>query len=430
MESEKRGDRPLREALEFAVGQARDYVVPSRQGIPMRGRRGLGRSHHGLVETSSEEVDVRMLSLVVQGTPEFWPRLAELVTASASDADVEAMTGMRHAAPTDHAGQVWQTLLSRLFAQYAARRPELDWDESLADALVRDWRGILRAAVVRYHALAPLDNLTSVSDGPLELAETVQLRAMTDNDRDTMWHHFGGNGTDLRLEMLDGWTHVLDLRWELSLKPPITDEPLRDLVADAVTSLRLHHPGVVRASFLFITTEPEDAVASLSFARPLLYKLAETRREHRIKTFVGEADQSPLQTMLDRVSAAREDRRMALVLRRLNSAYERPLSEDALVDLWVAFEALLIPESTTELRYRAALRIARLTGDSSDERETAFVAAKRSYDARSKVVHGGTPPADLDALTEKTRQLARVAIAQWLLTENASVDAIDRALLE
>ena len=121
---------------------------------------------------------------------------------------------------------------------------------------------------------------------------------------------------------------------------------------------------------------------------------------------------------------------MSLIFRRLNSAYERRLAEDALVDLWVAFEALVVPDSTTELRYRASLRIARLAGTSFDERQAAFLTARSSYDARSKVVHGSTGPPDLDALTEKTRLLARTALNTWLLDPEMSVEALDRSLLE
>ena len=121
---------------------------------------------------------------------------------------------------------------------------------------------------------------------------------------------------------------------------------------------------------------------------------------------------------------------MSLIFRRLNSAYERRLAEDALVDLWVAFEAFVVPDSTTELRYRASLRIARLVGTSYNERQAAFLTARSSYDARSKVVHGGTVPTDLDALTEQTRLLARNALNRWLLDPDMSIETLDRSLLE
>jgi hypothetical protein len=427
-EMQQLSDTALVLAVEFALDQAREYVIPSRQGLPMRERRSLERRNGSLQETVSQEVDPRILSLVVQGTPEFWPRLTELVRAVAPDSDVDAMTGLPHPTPEDHATQVWQSLLSPLVGQYVSRRQDLEWDESLARSLVEAWRRDLRAAVIPYRAVAPLDNLVG-PDEALQLTEHIRLRPMTDADRNRMWQYFG-DGTELTLGLLASWSHVIDMRWDLSLRPPITDEPLHEQLTQVLTALRLHHPGVVRASFLFIRTDPDDAIAPASFRGPLLYKLAEPWEDHRQKTFVGEADRPRLQALLERVINVSQDRRMSLIFRRLNSAYERRLAEDALVDLWVAFEALVVPDSTTELRYRASLRIARLAGTSYDERQAAFLTARSSYDARSKVVHGSTAPPDLDALTEKTRLLARNALNRWLLDPDMSVEALDRSLLE
>ena len=279
---EQPADSALVLAVEFAIDQAREYVIPSRQGLPVRERRSLERRNGSLQETVSQDIDPRILSLVVQGTPAFWPRLVELVRAVAPDSDVEAMTGLPHPTPEDHAIQVWQSVLSPLVGQYVSRRQDLEWDESLARSLVEAWRRDLRAAVIPYRAVAPLDNLVG-PDEAIQLADRIWLRPMTDADRNRMWQQFG-DGTELTLELLAGWSHVIDMRWDLSLRPPISDEPLREQVTQVVTTLRLHHPGVVRASFLFIRTDPDDAIAPVSFRGPLLYKLAEpgkiTGRRH------------------------------------------------------------------------------------------------------------------------------------------------------
>ncbi len=121
---------------------------------------------------------------------------------------------------------------------------------------------------------------------------------------------------------------------------------------------------------------------------------------------------------------------VALALRRFDSAYERYEQTDALIDLWIAFEALLVPDGTSELRYRAALRIARLAGPEPSDRENAFAFAKRSYDVRSKVVHGTAPPDDLGKVLEETRQLARVVLERWICDPpQDGVQGLDRSLL-
>jgi hypothetical protein len=58
-------DTALVRAVEFAIGQAREYVMPSPQGLPMRERRSLGRRHGFLQETVSQEVDGTMSTIVV-----------------------------------------------------------------------------------------------------------------------------------------------------------------------------------------------------------------------------------------------------------------------------------------------------------------------------------------------------------------------------
>ena len=109
---------------------------------------------------------------------------------------------------------------------------------------------------------------------------------------------------------------------------------------------------------------------------------------HPLRTEVGARDGPKLKALVDAVEAGRRKREVALALSRFNNAYERHNADDALIDLWVAFEALLVPEEVTELSYRAALRIGRLAGSTAADRQRAQDIARRSYKYRSKVVHG------------------------------------------
>jgi hypothetical protein len=122
-------------------------------------------------------------------------------------------------------------------------------------------------------------------------------------------------------------THAIDLRWTRPKTPPLSDEPAIVRIADVVTALRLHHPGVTGTTILWTHVGPDDAPSLRDLVRAL--------------------------------GDARENRLTALARRRFDNAYERHNREDALVDLWIAFEALLVPDARAELRYRAALRIAR-----------------------------------------------------------------------
>jgi hypothetical protein len=125
------------------------------------------------------------------------------------------------------------------------------------------------------------------------------------------------------------------------------------------------------------------------------------------------------------------DRNLQLALRRFDSAFHRAEKEDALIDLWVAFEALLVPDGSAELSYRAALRIALLAGVNHDSRRLYFTRARRSYGIRSKIVHGEhVPEQKLQRSLIETRELAREVLKAWLLNPPSDgAVSIDDALL-
>lgn len=97
----------------------------------------------------------------------------------------------------------------------------------------------------------------------------------------------------------------------------------------------------------------------------------------------------------------------------------------------MAFEALLLPDGTQELSYRASLRIARLVGRDQTTRKMSFEQAKSSYNIRSKVVHGDkVNPNKLRQTLDQTRSLAREALRSYLLRPPAGgVAGIDDELL-
>jgi hypothetical protein len=124
-----------------------------------------------------------------------------------------------------------------------------------------------------------------------------------------------------------------------------------------------------------------------------------------------------------------EDRRLALALRRFDSAYSRYEDEDSLIDLWVAFEALLLPDGQSELSYRAALRIAVLAEKDRAERSVAFKQARLSYKCRSQVVHGEATAERLDRVVTQTRELARKVLRSWILNPpEGGIEEIDSLL--
>jgi hypothetical protein len=102
-----------------------------------------------------------------------------------------------------------------------------------------------------------------------------------------------------------------------------------------------------------------------------------------------------------------------------------------LIDLWVAIEALLLPDGNAELSYRAALRLARAAGTDEHTRRSAFDQAKASYRVRSKLVHGDDVSDEkVKATVAETRNLLRDALRTWLLNPPlGGVQELDHQLL-
>jgi len=122
-----------------------------------------------------------------------------------------------------------------------------------------------------------------------------------------------------------------------------------------------------------------------------------------------------IQRLLAALRARGDDKGLDIALRRFGLASGRVSNEDSLIDLWITIEALLLSDGNAELRYRASLRLARLCGDTLAARQEIFELAKKSYDARSKIVHGENPPPTMPQIISRTRGLAQQALRRWLL---------------
>jgi hypothetical protein len=210
-------------------------------------------------------------------------------------------------------------------------------------------------------------------------------------------------------------------------------EPIVQQLEDVVCALRIQHPGVVGVTIWWTRIDPPDLAVLARATRELLGASSiGVSFDHELSSQVAGGNSKPLKELCDAVAEARKDKRLALVLRRYNSAYERQESTDSLIDLWIAFEALLIPENdNAELSYRASLRLARVAEDHRDARAVALDTAKASYRVRSKIVHGtAVPVSEMKKTLVATRQLARKALYRWMLDRPIDgVKSVDEELL-
>ena len=88
-----------------------------------------------------------------------------------------------------------------------------------------------------------------------------------------------------------------------------------------------------------------------------------------------------------------------IALKRFNFGIEESDYESKIIDFFIAFEALCLPESN-ELKYRLSNRVALLLAKDSEDAEKIGIFMKKAYDIRSSIVHGGrTKPVLIDGVS-------------------------------
>ena len=120
--------------------------------------------------------------------------------------------------------------------------------------------------------------------------------------------------------------------------------------------------------------------------------------------------------------------RFSFSIHRFNLAFDRGLLADRIVDLVIAAESLFLGDLNVqdrgELRFRFALRAAKFIGHPNYDERDIFRVMRQAYDARSAVVHGGSPketllpdnqsatlPTFIDAIEELVRLGLRKALS-------------------
>lgn len=79
---------------------------------------------------------------------------------------------------------------------------------------------------------------------------------------------------------------------------------------------------------------------------------------------------------------------VGIALRRFADGYERLKPEDKIIDYMIGLEALYLQDGAGELSYRLAHRTSVLLCRERLERQRLFKAMNKSYNLRSKIVHG------------------------------------------
>jgi hypothetical protein len=366
----------------------------------------------------------------------FWDRMTEAAERLKDEELIRGHIGFMSGA-AEQGPVLWSNIIGELVHVYGLLHPTWAWDQVDAEHVVESWRDDWAPTETEYRTLAPLDNLVAWGE-PVVMEDGFVIREMTDDDRQALWRSFGlpHNPSTIAptLEDIARWSVVAEVRWMGASHSGLSNVEM-DKVARRIEHLvcaqRLNHPGIVGVSVIWTRVDPPE-LAVFGSDREMLFArdLSRGGFESALVSQIGPNDGEALRPLVAKLSGV-SDKRLELALRRFNAAYARKDPADTLIDLWVAFEALVLTDGNAELQYRAALRIARFVGDDKEARKAAFDQARSSYKVRSKVVHGeSVPEASLEKTVRETRDLARQALKRWVLDPPAGgVEGIDDELL-
>jgi Apea-like HEPN len=146
------------------------------------------------------------------------------------------------------------------------------------------------------------------------------------------------------------------------------------------------------------------------------------------QTEIGLNQVDSLKTLWNRLQDSPNRALVDLAISRWSSGISRQRNEDRVIDYWVGLESLFCADSTSEIRFRAGLRIAAFLGETPDERQQLHQRMTASYDWRSALVHGGESqirrlsthgPLTLLGIEEVTRSALRNSILRILGSDEA-----------
>lgn len=125
----------------------------------------------------------------------------------------------------------------------------------------------------------------------------------------------------------------------------------------------------------------------------------------------------------------KEHKKFTLACRRLSFALEREETDDRILDLCIALEALFLPQSPSELSFRLGLRLGKMHGEDANNALELFDFIKKFYALRSKVAHGASLKNSIDGEATQVEHLLRLSFKKYLNDPEAFTEEAFNTLL-
>lgn len=337
---------------------------------------------------------------------------------------VQARPDLSPRFPGQNAFELDNLVVAPALARYQELHGALAADDEAVRALASEFVAALSEEATPIVLVAPLLNVECDLER-IDIRDGLEVSPLTAEEHQRLVNIFGGplSGMNIIPAVTAGWAVRMYTAFSdvLDLRPG--DEAARGFT----TALRLTQ--TTNASVAAVWVDPERLTLSLAGG-------TSTRRPGEPSAFpdpatinAGNVDEVVHLTRLCMEEPTR-DRRLELALRRFNTAIDRDDYEDQIIDLWIALEALLLPDGRAELSYRASLRLARAVGRDASDRVRVFDLSRQSYKARSKIVHGDAQE-DARQVAVELREVTRRLLRLWIdPTTRPDVGDLDRQIVE
>jgi hypothetical protein len=301
---------------------------------------------------------------------------------------------------------------------YLERVGAFAWEKAAFDRTFADLEGFLARdnyAEVHWVSLANCRMARGLKE--VRLGSLARIRAAQTRDLEELWNQWKpyevGVG-DLNFDC------VLEISQRFGPGDDLPDPKVALRLAEDV-DLALKLVGESSASKLlgWLRPDPEGGPFLAAIIGHSLHR-GYRRVLPREPLVIGKAVARRLPELVQRCQTARSDARFDFACRRFSFAFDRVEIEDLVIDCWIAFEALFLPDASSELSYRAAMRIARFVGNTGAERLRLRRTLSDSYKLRSLVAHGidlktskAAQKLEPFKLAVETQQILRRSLLRW-----------------
>lgn len=303
---------------------------------------------------------------------------------------------------------------------YPASLPDCSFEQALFDKAYDDFERAYYATEVAINVVMPFYGMR-MPEAPIEFTSDIKLRHLEESE--CPWF--------VRDEYMVGPVCVLAAKFRFPIPIPLDVwdrrerqvDPIQAQMSDICKALATFKRGNC-ATLGTITTSESPLLGHTSMSHP----------KHAVRTPVfddyeispAEADEIRCFYEASVSGAVVQSKAVQVAIRRFFDLVHRTNSQDKLVDLVIAAEAVFLSdqEHRSELRYRFALRAAVFLSAWDVSPEAKFRLFRQAYDLRSSIVHGGAlakfeKKANLAKFTEEFEDAVRLALKR-VITELAS----------